>query len=413
MNRVYSLSIILLISVWNLAFTQTIIPLNDSLPNYLEERITNNSNIFYISVDGNFASNFLDKDLIKENYWSKEIINNQLNRLKSVNFGGYGAEASANLHLFQKTMFGNESLSPWIGVKHQYFGGLSSNEDLIKLILEGNSSNQLISFNDGNNSTEFAQFSQGYVGFTQVKKSSKFSFAIGVVVGHDYSSSAFDKGSLVTEPQGEFIKAEDLDIVFENTSNSSSKGFGGVVHIEYVHQNPSGFRIFASINDLGFVRWSELETVNTLMNNFTFEGFDLTGFWERDYSVNFADSLEGRYFLTEEKSKIQILPFSVKTKFFKPIGSNNFIRGQLGYRRITGYIPQVSMEYGQYFSNKSGRWMIGADLGGFGLAALSFGTGIKISNGVGFNVKVSGIESYVSPNLPIYWILKSGLYFDI
>ncbi len=409
MNKVYSLFLGLMICLGSQAQAQ--LEAFDSTINYHRERLTSSTDVLEISVNGMFASNFLDKDLLVNNFWSTEIIQNQINRLKTANFGGLEAEAGFDYITSGSKNKTETRQSLWIGGKHQARLGLRFNQDLIRLILEGNAENHVIDLNTGVNSIQFIQASQIYGGVSRTSGSSKFNVALGFIAGHNMSQYTIKQGRLITDSNGESVDAEDVDFLFERSRGNNIKGVGAISHFEYLNESKPGEVWSISLHDLGFINWSKVDVIKPLNKSFSYDGFDLTGFWENDFSPNFEDSIRGNYIVEQQISKVKLYPFKLQAKLVHQLSNGDFLSASLQYKYFTGYIPKLSILYGQYFGKNNGRWSIGADVGGFGLAALKFETDIKLSNNSGIRLGLSGVESLLSPNLPVYWTANTSLYF--
>jgi len=411
MNKVYSLFWGLMICLGSQA--QVHQEAFDSTINYHRERLTSSSDVLEISVNGLLASNFLDKDLLLNNFWSTEIIQNQIDRLKTANFGGIEAEASFDYFTSGSSSPAEARQGLWIGGKHQARLGLRFNEDLIRLILEGNAENHVIDLNKGLNSMQFIQSSQIYGGVSRTSGSSKFNVALGFIAGHNMGHYTIKQGRLITDSKGETVDAEDVDFLIERSRGKSIKGIGAITHLEYLHESKSGEFFTLSLHDLGFINWSKVDEIKPFNKSFSYDGFDLTGFWDNDFSPNFEDSIRGNYIVEERVSKVKLYPFNFQAKAVHHLTNGDFLSASIQYRYFTGYMPKLSLSYGQYFGKNNGRWSIGADVGGFGLAALKFETDVKLGNNSGIRLGLSGVESLVSPNLPIYWTANTSLYFGI
>lgn len=414
MNKVYNFLLLLLIPTigWTQSPPTQSSPI-DSMPNFHVGLVGYPYNILEIEAEALLASNYLNKDIVIENYWSEDIVSNQINRLRaSNNFGATGAFKLGFIGYNHR--IGQTSLRPWFELKSAALIGTSLESDLIKLILEGNKSNRDVSFSKGGNAFQINQYSTFTYGIIKQGDRSEAHFGLGLAMGHNFSRANISEGTISTDENGEFVDVRSIDFVAEQALGGTNKGLGVSGSLKYKHQKSASSFLLFEARDIGMIRWREIEAYAPKNKSFTYEGFDLTGFWEEDYSVSVKDSLEGNYVEKTVSSQWRLLPFNLTARLQQNMAPGKSYHVQVKYYNLPGYIPNISVGYtGLIGASQSNSWIAEIGVGGFGNVNLQIGCDLKIGHAAGWKIRLAGVESLITNQLPFYWQLGTGLYFTV
>ncbi|MCB0735471.1 MAG: hypothetical protein KDC76_12875 [Bacteroidetes bacterium] len=412
MSRIYNLLFALAITATAKAQDSSPTVL-DSFPSYHQERFMNHQNVLEVHANFMLASNFLMRDMVAKNYWTAELIDDQVSRLKTLNTAGIEASAEIQYHAYRKELFKNKSgYSSFWNIGTHALGGIRFNDQLIRIILEGNAGNRDISLNDGKNQTDFVHYSTFGFGIRKSSEKQVFSGSIGLAIGHQRLSSRIRSGRILTHENGEVVDIQNVDFTLESTPYSSMEGLGVVTAWEWRKKLNRGFyRI--QLTDFGVIKWGDVERIEPRNQNYTYQGFDLTGLWDNDFSFDVADSIDGNYIYRTDAKTVRLTPFQVSALVKQPLSQHNFYQVGVSHRWISGYMPMLSIGYGQYY-RKSGtsRWLAGIDAGGFGLMVIRLETDLKIAPKIGLKATICGLES-MAVNLPVNWSAGAGLFVSL
>ncbi|MFT4521442.1 MAG: hypothetical protein ACI8ZN_000374 [Bacteroidia bacterium] len=375
-------------------------------------RVNVNRGVMTIHSDVGLATSVFSKDMLFENYWSKELLANQMARLSGRNVAGIHSSSSIELQ-----RLGKKDYSFWgLKLQHDIVLGSRYNSDLLRLAMEGNAANAQTDLTKALN-FQLIQTSNLELGFEKLNRSGKPSnlyWGIGLVMGHAYSNYQIKTGKLTTNKDGEYIDATDVSFKFQQSSFGVGPSLGAATSFGYKWAQSSQNHLAFRINNVGFVRWQELETIVNAGSDYHYEGFNLTNVVARGGSVDFQDSLNSQYIITSKNAEIRPTPFSAAFNFNHSLENSNSIDLEMKYFYVPGFLPRLTAQYEQQFAgSSSSRWFVGGVFGGFGNAALIFGTDLKINDSAGIALKVSGIESLASNNLPIYWLGDVSLFIDL
>ena len=392
MNRLYNL--VVLILLYGTCFGQE----GDSvIQNTTFQKEISIDKKLVVVGNGGVITSFLNNSLVKENHWTDEIIQNQINALGSNNrFGAYAAFDAA-YHIGDGTFF---------GAGYQNIIGATTQKSIFQLILEGNKNQPNITL-DQHNGFEQIGFAFVTVGkeFVDSSAQRKTSFGVNLYGRQNYSKYSADGGTFDLDSAGESIQVNDaaLSISQDISDPFNTFGIGASFKMnQIVDENLISFEI----NNLGVFFGSNIRSAQ-MIEAYTFDGFNLSSQINNAGGVTLQDSVNNNYFETDTSSAVQLLPFSTRFAISKPLGNRNSFRAEIHYLYFTGYYPLLKAEYHQHFKGKNASWNVGARVGGFGNYALSLGSYIPLGKHT-LTAQIAGLESMVSENLPVNWYGKIG-----
>ncbi len=401
MNKLYKLTLLFL--VYSNAVGQTLDPAYNSDNYHFEDLAVTKS----LELDGDlgFTTTFVNNALIKNDYWSDDVVLNQINSLGQTNrLGGF-------IHTGITYNTGNTN-GLYIGANYNTMLGVTSQKELIELALRGNQNQPTIDLVQKN---AFEQMSYGSVSIGRVRydsaKSTQIRYGLDFYSQQQFVKVVGNQGRFETDSSGEKLTVTDADVVVTQNLSNPFTSFGVGIDFEIS-------RLFAndcwsfSLLDLGVIRSSEMRTA-TMLSNFVFDGFDVSSQVNSAGGIQIQDSFNQNFFETDTTSKIRLVPFQTCLQHVKVLGTNNSIDSRLTYIYFSGYYPLLETTYQQQFKAKSALWRVGARLGGFGVYGVQFGTVLPFGNGHSFKLDVVGLESMASSNLPVNWFGRFGLSIQL
>lgn len=398
MNKLYNLSVLLL--VFGTAYGQDI---DSSAVEYSFHQHLSIDKKIVVTGEGGFMTSFLNNTLVKENYWTDEIIQNQINNLGDANrFGAYG-DFNAAYHSGKGLIYGAGYLN--------IVGGLLQKQ-LLQIALEGNQSQPIITL-ENNNGLE--QLGLGYISIGKEKidsaKSTRMFYSLKLYSRQQYSKVSATSGKFELDSAGESINVSDANVAVTQGLSDPFTSFGLGIGFGFEKPYRDGLITF-SFDNLGLLLGRQTRSAQ-MHSNFVFDGFDLSSQINQAGAIAIQDSLNNQFFDVDTSSAVQLLPMIFQLGYDKPLGNQNLLHVELRHLYFTGYYPLVKAEYHQKFKGKSAAWNIGTRIGGFGNYGLSFGAKLPINNKHQFTIQVAGVESMVSSNLPVNWYGRFGLSIQL
>jgi hypothetical protein len=397
MNKRFSLVLLLAIA-WLPLFAQL-----DSFPTQKSLRLQPSAYVMAETELG-IGSNFLNKELIFNDFWSSDLIATQIDQLSSTNrFGAYNNSRVLYVTALDSSVKWRKSF----GFSYVSLNGLTASDAFVKTILQGNQPNRRIDFDPvhGYELWNTVSLDFGFSDYDKIKKRNQ-SITLSLVGGLNYQNLNAQGGYLETDSSGGMITLSETDIsLSENTGGNSGIGF--TLSYSLTKKLNSTSILQFNADNLGFVRY-DVTTYN-LVSSTSFEGFDVTTPIRTGEEINLQDSVENQ-FITEE-SGARIIPFPARLAlgYERTLSYRNALEASVSYLYFPGYLPQVEGLYLQRIGESNALWKIGARVGGFGSYALRLGLELPIGSTSGLQLDIAGAESMATSNLPVNWFGKFGL----
>ena len=297
------------------------------------------------AVPSSFTNAFIFPGFIDESLKS-----NAFKRLQSTNI--FGGELSGGISLNFIPDTGKESHHTAVGFIYntQVIQSAQFSSDLFKLVFEGNASysDKVANFN---NSGYFAMSYQTFkLSYLKRSKRSQFRVSAGIARGLSTTQVNLQRGSLYTQPEGEF-----LDLAWKgnyiqsgNGSNQfkNSPSFGPALDLLLQFRLKSNGVLSVTIQDLGFINWNQETSQYTRDTSFRFTGVKLTNLVSfSDSAFVFGDTLLNK--LRGDNSTapfMQHLPASLQLKYTHLLTGKWMASGAVQYRLVPGYMPFSSIQ---------------------------------------------------------------------
>ena len=322
MNKLYNLSFLLL--VFGASYGQDIDSSIQENSFYQDPTIEKK---IVFSGEGGLMTSFLNNTLVKENHWTDEIIQNQINNLGGTNrFGVYG-DLNAAYHTGNGLVFGAGYLN--------MVGGLLQKQ-LVQIALEGNQSQPIITL-ENNNGLE--QLGLAYVSIGKEKidsaRNSKMFYSLKLYSRQSYSKLTATSGTFELDSAGESIEVSDANVTVTQDVANPFTTFGLGIGFGFEQPYKDGLIKFSADN-LGLLFGTQTRMAE-MHANFVFDGFDLSSQINQAGSVAIQDSLNNQFFNVDTASAIQLLPMIFKFSYEKPLGNQNLLHTELKFIYFTGY----------------------------------------------------------------------------
>ena len=402
MNKRFSLVLFLAVA-WMPVYAQL-----DSFPSF--NNLQNQQGSFLLAKSElGIGSNFLNRDLVFNDFWSSELIESQVNQLNSTNrFGAYN-RSSIQFHT------GVDTAAKWrksFGIGYMSLIGVTASDAFIKTVLEGNKPNRSIDFSNPHRYELWntVSFDFGFNDYDAVKRR-KQSITLSLVGGLNYLNFAADGGSLQTDSSGGRISLTDSDISLASNTNDGLSGYGFTLSYAMTKEVNTSSLLSIKAENLGFIRY-DIRSYD-LVSTTSFEGFDVTTPIRTGDEINLQDSVEDQFITQDSGSRIVPFPARLEIGYQHTLSSQNAIEASLSYLHFPGYMPQFEGLYLQRIGQSQALWKIGARLGGFGGYALRLGLELPMGDTSGLQLDIAGAESMASSNLPVNWFGRFGLIIGL
>jgi len=351
-----------------------------SMQNYPALELTGNAGI---------QTNFLSSSLVTEDYWDKDIVNQQIDMMSTANRGGFHTSAGAVLHLKGQKMF--KHMSAVYGIGHHSIIGAYFQKDLGILALEGNRNLETIDLKPYNQ-FQVNQYSTLSLGAERYDTSMSIYQYVGFTLSGFHQNNTIHAGSGIVEfdSSNEYIDFREVDMTFSRAGTQLINGFGFGLDYTMAKQMENGDVHRAMLRNVGLIYVPQSRT-QRLIPNQRFDGFDVSNSLSAGSDIDVADSLNS-FFSDTTQANFMITPFRLSYTFTKSLDSNRNLSFTGSYLNFSGYIPQISAVYTQKVSTSNVRWRVGLELGGFGSYASRVGVFVQFKRG-GLDLFCSGIES--------------------
>lgn len=352
------------------------------------------------------VTSFLNNTLIKNDYWSDEMILNQVNNLGQHNRLGGIVHSTMTYHT-------GGSSNLFYTLHYKNITGFTGQKELINLALKGNAKQPVLDFEQKNG---FQQQSFGSVGigksFHDSVRRTRMNVGISLYFEQAFNKISANRGRFETDSSGESVMVSNADVhLMRSLDNAfSSPGLG--INFVFTHLNKSNTQFHFRLKDFGVVRNTQYNSAQ-MIPAFVFSGFDVSSHVNSAGSINIQDSIIQNYFTSDTTSTLRLLPFETSVAIVKPLGVNNTVETKFSYLYFTGNFPLLESNYEQLFKSSNASWRVGARLGGFGWYGINLGLKLPFGMGHQFAVDVTGIESMVSSNVPVNWTGRFGLLIKL
>lgn len=402
MNRLYKLAFLFL--VYTTASGQSIdSSKNESYIMYSDLLVTKS---IHINGQVGFVTTFVNNALIRNDFWSDDIILDQINSLGQTNRLGAFVDGDITY------MTGNKK-GLYFGIGYKNIVAATSQKELIELAFRGNSNLPSIKLEQKNafEQTGIASISIGRAIYDSASKT-QIAFGFDIYAQQQHTKIVGRDGLFQTDSAGESLTVSDADIVLTQNLVDPFKSLGIGVDFEIKQQIKNRDYWSFSVSDLGIIRSSEVRSA-IMLSDFDFDGFDVSSQINSAGGIQIQDSFNQNYFNTDTTTEMRLVPFRTSFRYIKSLGIINSFESRLSYLYFTGYYPLLEASYQQQFKSKSAGWRIGARIGGFGSYGLNLGINLPFGTGHSFKLDVAGLESMASNNLPINWYSKFGLIIQL
>lgn len=263
---------------------------------------------FSLNTKGQIDSNYHQEMEIKTelNIVSDDISNNFINTML---YGGFitnemkqqwineGDEINKlHIELINKIEY------KYIKKNHSYYIDISDkniidsrfNDDLLRIIFQGNTEYQDETLNFDNTNIRINRFQQLKIGYNQNLKWKDHRVNIGTALsyinGNHHISYIINEGSLYTSPLGQSLDINyDMEALITDTSHfslfqSNGKGFALDINLSYFIQDQDNISL--KIQDFGIINWNKNSIIASTDSNFIFQGIEINNILEFNDSIN-------------------------------------------------------------------------------------------------------------------------------
>ncbi len=361
----------------------------------------------YVSFNaqGGVASNFVNKALVFNNYWTTEMITDQVEAFTDRNRFGSIINSSVHYHSAKAT---SKNWSTFYGASYTSLTGLIASSEALATALQGNKPNRLINFEKLHGYEQWNTYSLDF-GFEKVDpiKRSYNRVHLSIIGGSQLNVFGALGGSLHTDSSGETIVLSNTNMDFLSSNSGALPGYGLSLSYEWYKRINQRTSLQAQLNNVGFVHWDM--TKYTVTSNVIYDGINVTQAVVNGTEINVQDTFKDAYISENSANGFVLFPFDINISLHRQINKRSALEAELSYLNFLGYIPKVVVLYKQQFMSNGGHWELGTTLGGFGNYALILGLEMPLTSNIGFRGQVTGMETLISPSLPVYWYGNLGL----
>lgn len=300
-------------------------------------------------ANSNTFTNEFFNEINKSGYISSDLMDKQVENMSGKILSGQISSIGLNAMINSQKAKGKRYFI--LGFEHQHFLDTYIDEDLAKLLLQGNKqfAGQTIQISDTRYYSNYFNQLKGGIGFrAEVGEIiQNMAFTLGINTGQNYDYLQINNSSIYTDPDGDY-----LDIAINaNTKISDSvwaevyqvNGLGLSTNMEYSFSKTNNFHFDISLKNLGFINWNGNTFMGNVDTTFVFNGISIDttasqGNLPEDYSYN---SLRSTIFENPESASFtDVLPMS-----FRFSGGKYFSKGKF-YAGLSGtYFPTLKANY--------------------------------------------------------------------
>lgn len=367
---------------------------------------------FYAGLDFTYGSNVMSNQFSNKFLFGGNI-DRDLKDKAYKNLGDnnrLGGDLNYNLtaEIPFDTIFKKTGISLIVGVEFNEHVNVTFDENLFRLIFDGNKqfAGQTTNISQTNyNYYKFQRLNFGFVNYKKSKgKMAKEGVILSIIKGQEHEA-ANGSGTMTTEQYGRQI---DLDLIYtynsSDTANKGFKAFNGLglstdLFSEFYLQN--GDKVYLGIEDLGFVHWNKNSIEIGTDSFYSYEGVVIDNIFNINDSLidNLSkDSILEVISTNKEKEDYAIaLPTGFHINYSKQF--NQKLRGSVGvyYKILSSYFPLIyantTYNFNPNFAFKSQiAW------GGYGKYNIGFSLAKSIKNSFQIFIGTNNLEGFVVPS---------------
>lgn len=328
-----------------------------------------------MALNSNLPQTFINKFIYggEINNADKLGVESKLKRYN--NFVGFESINSLG-YTFKKK---NNKLNYFIEFSNKQFYSLQINENLYKLILNGNKPYAGSVLNLNENQYKNLQYNQLSVGYQEVLTDGKLmvGFSLGIPLGYNYQAAGLLNGYVYTPTSGSYINTEGSiysQSVMGKPFNIKGAGLAFGLNTCYKHTENLTFDI--SVQDFGFISWFKAKENFTRTGSYNFEGVNIANLtkFETPNTQSLKDSIQKAFpsdslnnrFTTSTPA---LIAFNINAK----INSQLALNTGFNYRTVVYQIPTYYLGLNYKIANGFNVW-VNAAYGGYGNYNTSVGT---------------------------------------
>lgn len=358
-------------------------------------------------ANSNTFTNEFFNEINKSGFINNDLVDKQVENMSGKILSGQITSIGLNVLINSKKMAGKRYYI--FGFEHQHFLDSYIDDDLAKLLLQGNKqfAGETIQIPDSRYYNNYFNQLKGGIGFRIAKGETiqHFAFTLGITTGQNYDYIEVNNSSIYTHPDGDY-----LDIAVNAHTKISDtvwaevfqvNGWGLSTNMEYSFSKTNNFHFDVNVKNLGFINWNGNTFMGSVDTSFVYEGMTMDttsgqGDLPADYSYN---SLRNTIFKNPESGSFTgALPMSVRMSVGKYFSKGKFYTGL-----NATYYPTL---YAAYYLEFFGTWNF-KDI--FSLTPIvryseyeqlnfGLGVGLKIIDKIHINIGSAYLNSYFDKN---------------
>tara|TARA_Y100000589_G_scaffold43565_2_gene36644 strand:+ start:1612 stop:2862 length:1251 start_codon:yes stop_codon:yes gene_type:complete len=366
--------------------------------------LPDSSNQILMNTKGGLASSSIPQEFMNKfifpGFIDESLKDAASLRMKDENYFGGILSGNINVMMHDQNKGSKNEKIYGFGFGTNLEADLKFSKDLFDLTFYGNKAyaNKTLNLNN----TSFNSLAYSYVEFSfgqsMINKKMKSSIwaDLGFLIGHGNTSIDFEKGSLFTEENGDYLEinlSESSMFLSDTTSTNFLKGLGAKADLYYSLQNRNS-RLFLSTENIGGIFWRNIASAK-LDTTLNFEGIEI------DNIFQLADSV------WSEVGSIDSLISTTNSNTFRkiPVDFSAYFRKNLSliyfdvlarYRLFANYTPYLRTGLNFNFRNiKPG---VTASYGGYSTFNFGINTDIDLFNTLKIQLGTNNILGSIVPN---------------
>lgn len=374
---------------------------NTNTLNFFNHRNSERRHSITVNTFGQYGSNAITSDFVYSflngQYLGDGIKDPVRNKLGDYNRAGADWVTEISYLNMNDSVLG-KNWGYYLGIKNRMYADVMFSRDLFNLAFYGNRDYAGATANFGKSHADYVMYQQFQVGFTKQifheKNVHTLGFGISFLNGNMRYSADIYKGTLYTEPDGEYIDVN-TTLAFQRTSAANTNflannGSGLSVDLFYEARMGTSSIFSLSVNDFGFINWDRPGDQIRIDSTMRFEGVEIQNIFETDGSEfsDFADSLD-QYYIRENEHRygLMMLPLNMNLSYayaFK--GDRVMLQGGVQFRAMNSFAPMIYAR-GIFYPHKN--IMLGTMVGYGGYSMLNVGLDLGFDFGKGCIMQLS------------------------
>ena len=384
------------------------------------------SSHFSVGVFSNYAvnSNALNNSFYKKAYLGGFISNDDkaLVGKKLKNENRFGIDVNSGISFTQKidTVLNQTGYGYFVSLRNCTHFDMSFSKDMFNVLMYGNEPYAGQSLNLGNFSASYVAYQQVQWGFTKTIQSdsafTQYGLGLSYLNGQKNFTTRIEKADFFTEQNGDYLT---LDIAGQLAQSDTTKGkfgsrsgsgFCADFFYHTIFENKSDLSV--SIQNFGFISFSEQSPVYLVDSNFTFDGLEVDKLLTLKDSVLLAiskDTIVDNVSTHGSKGYSYTLPTTFTFNYTYIVKENKLqLTAGLITRIQANFRPMVYLSANYFICSKFVLIPL-LSYGGYG--NLSSGLAFQTDMGKGFVLAAGSrnIEGYIAPKKST----GQGLYFSL